>query len=66
MISPLNFSKRAKIAINLGLEMVRVLCCVIIKVIRATTRTRVASLSLLIHVCLDPLSLKSFLKLLCP
>ena len=38
------FSKRAKIAINLGLQMARVLCCVIIKVIGATTRTRVASL----------------------
>ena len=29
---------------NLGLQMVRVLCWVIIKVIGATTRTRVASL----------------------
>ena len=30
--------------INLGLQMVQVLCCVIIQVIGATTRTRVAGL----------------------
>ena len=40
----LYFSKRAKIAINLGLQIVRVLYCVIIKVIGATKRAPVASL----------------------
>ena len=38
-------SKRAMIAINLRLQMVRArLCCVTIRVIGATTRTRIASL----------------------
>ena len=41
-----NFFPSAKIAINLGLQTVRVLGCGIIKVTRAAARTRVASLTL--------------------
>ena len=40
------FSKHVKIAINLGLQVVQVLCCVIIKVIGATANICVASLKM--------------------
>ena len=54
------FSKCAKNAINLGLQMVRVFCCVIIKVIGATTRTRVGSPVILINQVLTEFSSLQF------